>query len=267
MDEGKVVRLLRAFARLEEEERRRRWVEARSGCIPLPRFRTARLGRDWTPDERRHLQECSRCRRVEVRARSYVWHPGVGEVWRFLRGRLPTEVLQDVADHLERDRCRRCRWVEAVLRPLAGGGPAWRAALSMRAAEPAIGFLHAEAALPLLVPEAAGLEPLGLATETPIPLTEAPVVLKSQDMQVCWRPTPEAWVVRARVRRPPHEGARVRFSLADPQGDERWHAEVPLEPGPRRGWVAEARMPPRPDLPEAYLMALVIPPRPHRFRP
>ncbi|MCS7313720.1 MAG: hypothetical protein NZ742_12535, partial [Acidobacteria bacterium] len=91
-------------------------------------------------------------------------------------------------------------------------------------------------------------------------LTKALVVLKKPDLEVRWLPEPTNWAVRARGQRRLPPGTRIRFSLADPQGIERWHVEVPPELSRGRGWRAEARTSPLADLPEAYLMVLVIPP-------
>ena len=46
MDEKKVVRLLRAVARLDEAEAQQRRVKERAACIPLARFRTALLAEE-----------------------------------------------------------------------------------------------------------------------------------------------------------------------------------------------------------------------------
>ncbi|MDW7984109.1 MAG: hypothetical protein RMK16_05440, partial [Acidobacteriota bacterium] len=132
MDEARVIRLLRAVASLDAEEGRRRWVEKRGRCIPLARFRTAVLRGDWTPEERRHLGDCRRCRRLESKVRAHVGHPNLKAIWDFLRRRLAIDVALDVRDHLWRDQCRRCGWAKAVLERLTVEETLWtRAAFKM----------------------------------------------------------------------------------------------------------------------------------------
>jgi len=297
MDEKKVVRLLRAVARLDEAEAQQRRVKERAACIPLARFRTALLAGDWAPEERGHWRSCPRCQRVESRVRPHLWHPSLKEIWAFLRGRLWGDALQDVQDHLWRDGCRRCRWVGSVLGFLTGETDFGRGSIVLKPPIYAL-MVFPRGVLPYIsleeappVPPSEELpqpfeleraefafkispygvrrvpfmrtrmesEPMGVVTEAPVSLTEASVVLKGPDMEVQWLREPEGWVVRARTRRPPDKKAWVRFSLADPQGTERWHVEVPLRSGRGRWWTAEARMPFLEDVSEAYLMALVVP--------
>lgn len=77
-------------------------------CPPLPRFRTALIRDDWSTDEQTHIRSCDYCRRVQAKVRESVWHPTIAELFWSKVERLSGAGAEDVAYHLNTDRCRQC---------------------------------------------------------------------------------------------------------------------------------------------------------------
>ncbi len=83
-------------------------------CMPLSRLRSGVLRENWTDGERTHLASCSFCRKTEQQARSQVWHPSLVHLFWHARGLLDNNDA-DVTYHLNRDGCRRCLRLSALL--------------------------------------------------------------------------------------------------------------------------------------------------------
>lgn len=83
-------------------------------CFPGSRIRTALLRESWHADEQRHLASCSRCRRTEQLARGQLAHPSLLSLFWHVRGLLdPPDA--DVATHLQKEGCKRCLRLVALL--------------------------------------------------------------------------------------------------------------------------------------------------------
>jgi hypothetical protein len=85
-----------------------------ASCLPLSRVRTAFLRESWSEQESQHLASCTYCRQSEQQARSLVWHPSLVHLFWHAR-QLLCDNDTDVKHHLERDACRRCLRLAAVL--------------------------------------------------------------------------------------------------------------------------------------------------------
>src|SRR5258708_2287662 len=83
-------------------------------CLPLSRVRAAVLRESWSDQETRHLSSCPFCRKNEQQARSVVWHPSLLQLFSHVR-QLQTDPDTDVSHHLQRDTCRRCLRLSALL--------------------------------------------------------------------------------------------------------------------------------------------------------
>src|SRR5437764_8996737 len=83
-------------------------------CLPLSRLRSAVLKENWSDSERTHLASCSYCRKTEQQARSQLWHPSLVHLFWHARGLFDNND-PDVAYHLQRDSCRRCLRLSALL--------------------------------------------------------------------------------------------------------------------------------------------------------
>jgi hypothetical protein len=83
-------------------------------CLPLSRVRTAILRESWTEQESRHMANCTYCRQSEQQARSLVWHPSLVHLFWHAR-QLFSEIDIDLKHHLQRDACRRCLRLSAIL--------------------------------------------------------------------------------------------------------------------------------------------------------
>ncbi len=74
-----------------------------SECPPLTRHRRAVLRHDWSSEELRHLERCTRCTRTAATTESAVWHPTSGSLARNLAHRLTTDDRSRVEHHLADD--------------------------------------------------------------------------------------------------------------------------------------------------------------------
>ena len=83
-------------------------------CVPLSRVRTALLRENWSADEQRHLAGCTHCKRTEQLALGQLSHPSLLSLFWHVRGLLdPADA--DVAYHLQKDACKRCLRLAALL--------------------------------------------------------------------------------------------------------------------------------------------------------
>ena len=116
MDEAALSRLLQGLTGKEPD-----WPEESEGatrpgpsCVPLSRMRTAALRENWSPEEQRHLAGCTYCRKADLMARQKAWHPSLVHLYWHARGLFDGND-GDVAHHLQKDACRRCLRLCAVL--------------------------------------------------------------------------------------------------------------------------------------------------------
>ena len=110
MDEPALNRLFRSLARKNPEQ-----VDtATPACLPTSRLRTAVLRENWSEAERTHLAGCEFCRKQEQQVRSQAWHPSLVHLFWHARGLLP-KPDPDVSHHLQKDACRRCLRLTALL--------------------------------------------------------------------------------------------------------------------------------------------------------
>ena len=113
MNDRKIARLLKALGADAFAEASQVVANAPSSrtpaCISLPRFRTALLRRDWTPDERVHVNRCSHCQKTERQFRQDLWHPSLGQLIGYAAKELGDEEAEDVGYHVNTDQCARCK--------------------------------------------------------------------------------------------------------------------------------------------------------------
>jgi hypothetical protein len=134
MDEQSLAKLLLAISGDDADHWERTEGKTSPGpaCPPLPRLRNAVLREDWTDAELRHKAGCDHCRHTEGLVLSRVWHPSPAQLYHQPQ---PGGKDPDSAQHLSRDRCRRCDRLGSILhadpllRRLAGRGKPDRAAL------------------------------------------------------------------------------------------------------------------------------------------
>ncbi len=77
-------------------------------CLSLARWRTALLREDRTKAEAAHVRDCRYCQQTEAQVRRELWHPSTVQLFWQALGLSGGEDEEDVAYHLQQDRCQRC---------------------------------------------------------------------------------------------------------------------------------------------------------------
>lgn len=77
-------------------------------CLSLARWRTALLREDRTEAEAAHVRDCRYCQKTEAQVRRKFWHPSTVQLFWQALGLSGGEDEEDVAYHLQQDRCQRC---------------------------------------------------------------------------------------------------------------------------------------------------------------
>lgn len=230
-------------------------------CPFLNRLYEALLRWDWTDEERRHVADCPSCHAALAKARSTLWHPSVDLLWRHVTDSpLTEEDRQDIAFHLQTDRCRRCTLlVTWVLRPLAqlwGAVPTAVAITPHPVALSATGFASYQPRHTAPVADAYHLREAKSAIAA-VQVQEGNFTARLQ-----WRA--DGWVASAEARGVPAETV-VRFLWVAADGCRQVQRDAPLVPAYGDWCVAETVLATdKDDLGEGFFVAFLLPSKAER---